>query len=593
MAVIFTTLIGPSVADVAAEWCFRCTIDLKIETNLTKNDPLNEETQALPDQQQRLAVLLSDLTDRNLRGEYVSLDEICKSNPDLEVELRKLWATVMVTQVAGDRRDEADANEPPPASFKLPCDFGDYRLEEEIGRGGMGIVYRARQLSLDREVALKMILKGQFANEEERRRFRTEAEAAAKITHPNIVSIAEVGEFEGHDYFCMEFIRGGTLADRLNKGPLPPREAAKIVADIARAIALAHDNSIVHRDLKPSNILIGTSGTPYVADFGLAKKHTHSLQISKSNSVVGTPAYMAPEQVARARGDAAPSSDVYSLGAMLYHMLTGRPPFQAASPVELMMMVLDEDPVPVRTLNRNVDRDLEMIVMRCLQKPQDLRYQSAETLSGDLTAYLKGEAISARDGRLAHIIANVFRETHHASVLENWGLLWMWHSLVLLIACFTTNFLLWQGFQSRWSYWFIWSLGFGTWAVVFWWLRRRIGPVTFVERQIAHTWAGSTLAVIVMFPLEFVLDLPVLTLSPLLALVGALTFVVKAGILGGQFYIHATVLLATAFLMAWFPEFGLIIFGLTASSCFFFTGLKYHLQRAGNDDERLAENRRT
>ncbi len=558
--------------------------------------PTGQQLSDFTSDDERLASILSELADRHQRGEQIRIGEYCQQYPDLAVELRRLWATAMITQAVGVDQESSEAA---PSSkqritrFELPFDFGDFRLEQELGRGGMGIVYRAKQLSLDREVAVKMILKGQFADEFERKRFRSEAEAAAKISHPNIVNITEVGELQGHDYFCMAYIRGGTLADRLNQGPMTSRESARIVADIARAIAVAHQAGITHRDLKPSNILIGTSGTPYVADFGLAKKHTQSIPDSGSHSVVGTPAYMAPEQVSREKMESGPLSDIYSLGAMLYHMLTGRSPFQAASPIELMMMVLNEDPVPVRVLNRNVDRDMEMIVMRCLQKPTDLRYQSADELADDLNAYLLGEPIRARDGRFSQVIANLFRETHHASVLVSWGLLWMWHSLILLMACIFTNVLQWQQVENRWTYWIIWSFGFGTWAVVFWWLRRRMGPVTFVERQIAHTWAGSMAAIILLFPLEWILGLPVLSLSPVLALVSAQTFIVKAGILSGQFYVHAALLLVTAFFMALFPHVGLTLFGVVVSACFFVTGLKYHWLRLKMDvKEELARDER-
>lgn len=538
-----------------------------------------------PDHEAELAELVSQLTDRQNRGEQVLLGDICEQHPRFAADLKELWPAIELSQVAGDSSMSHTQTGQPDAvlnQFELPCQFGDFQLQEELGRGGMGIVFKARQRSLDRDVALKMILKGKFADDEERRRFRSEATAAAKITHPNIVSITEVGEQEGHDYFCMEYIRGGTLSDRLADGPMPPRDAARMVADIARAIAVAHRNGVLHRDLKPSNILIGTSGTPYVADFGLAKLRTRTLSYSQSESVIGTPAYMAPEQVARARGTIGPQSDIYSLGAMLYHMIVGHAPFQAASPVELMMMVLEEDPVPVRVLNRNVDRDLEMIVMKCLQKPQDLRYETADQLASDLQAYLRGESISARDGRFASVIANTFRETHHASVLEHWGVLWMWHSLILLIACLGTNVLFWVGFSNRWKYFSIWSIGFGTWALVFWWLRRRMGPVTFVERQIAHVWFGSMMAVVLLFPLEYVLGQEVLSLAPVLAVVAAMAFIVKAGILSGQFFIHAAVLFLTAFVMAWLPNYALTIFGIVSAACFFLTGLKYERQRQDN-----------
>jgi serine/threonine-protein kinase len=263
-------------------------------------------------------------------------------------------------------------------------------------------------------------------------------------------------------------------------------------------------------------------------------------------------------------------------------MLTGRPPFQAASPVDTVLMVLEQDPVPPRALNPKADRDLEMICLRCLQKPPDLRYASAEALADDLIAYLNDEAVSARTGRFGQIIAGLLRETHHAPVLENWGLLWMWHSLALFIACLLTNALFWAGFtqsQHRIYYFALWTAGLGTWAAVFWVLRRRMGPVTFVERQIAHLWGASMICIALLFPLEYLLDLHVLELSPILGLVTGMVFVAKAGILSGEFYKWALALFAAAFLMAALPAYAHLIFGVVSAACFFFPGLKYYRQR--------------
>ena len=229
-------------------------------------------------------------------------------------------------------------------------------------------------------------------------------------------------------------------------------------------------------------------------------------------------------------------------------------------------MVLEQDPIPPRALNRRADRSLELVSMRCLQKPQDLRYSSAGLLADDLTAYLNSQPISATEGRLGKMMANVFRETHHAEVLENWGMIWMWHSLVLLVASFATNFLFWQGDTLRWHYWMMWTLGLGTWAVVFWMLRRRMGPVTFVERQIAHVWASSMCCVVFLFPLESLLGLDVLALAPLLAVVAGMVFVIKAGILSGLFYFQAAAMFATAIFMALIPDFAMFLFCLLYTS---------------------------
>jgi predicted Ser/Thr protein kinase len=534
----------------------------------------------------QLAVLLCELTDRVQRGETVDLDAECRAHPALAEELRRLWGAVLIADVAGSDSQQALETPALPDDLPvLPCRVGDYELLEEIGRGGMGVVYRARQISLQRDVALKMILRGQLASDADRERFCQEAEAAARIDHPGIVPVYEVGSDQGRHYFSMRLIQGQTLAQRLAEGPMLPREAARILAAVARAIAAAHRQGMLHRDLKPSNILLDAHDQPHVTDFGLAKRHADPLSLTRSGAVLGTPAYMAPEQAAGARGEVGPASDVYSLGCVLYHMLTGRPPFTAASPVDVLLLVLEQDPVPPRLINPKADRDLEMIALRCLQKPPDLRYATADALARDLEAYLHDEPISARSGRFAQVLARVFRETHHATVLENWGLLWMWHSLVLLIVGLLTNVLHLQGDVNRWHYIALWTLALWTWAAVFWLLRRRMGPVLFVERQIAHIWAASMMAIAALFPIEWWLGQPVLTLSPVLGVISSMVFLIKAGILSGAFYVQTLALLATAAAMAVWPAVAHGLFGLVAAGCFFFPGLKYYRQRVARRND--------
>jgi WD40 repeat protein len=274
--------------------------------------------------------------------------------------------------------------------------FGDYEIIREIARGGMGVVFEARQVSLNRKVALKMILAGQLANDTDVKRFYTEAEAAANLDHPGIVPIFEVGQHEGQHYFSMGFVEGQSLAHRLAGGPLPVREAAALVLKVAEAIDYAHRGGVIHRDLKPANILIDRNGNPRVTDFGLAKNIQSDSGLTGSGQIMGTPSYMPPEQVGGRRGEVGPTADVYSLGATLYALVTGRPPFQAATPMDTVIQVVSEEPVPPRRLNAALDRDIETVCLKCLEKEPGRRYASAADLAADLDRYLNGEPIAAR-----------------------------------------------------------------------------------------------------------------------------------------------------------------------------------------------------
>jgi len=539
-------------------------------------------------EEEQLAEILVTLSEKAQRGEEVEIEAVCQEHPRLATELRELWAAMQFADMAGSDSNRNNSSQGSGEfsrfAIDLPCVIDDFELLEEIGRGGMGVVYRARQLSLRRDVAIKMILRGELASISDRERFQVEAKAAARLDHPGIVPVYEVGELAGHPYFSMKHVEGRTLAEILREGPLPPREAARLVAAVARAIHFAHEGGVLHRDLKPSNIIIDKDGQPHVTDFGLAKSTDEGMSLTRTGAVLGTPAYMSPEQAAGMRSAAQPTSDVYSLGALLYHAICGRPPFQAATPLDTILMLREQEPIPPRVVYPPANRDLQMIAMRCLQKPSDLRYDSASDLADDLEAYLKDEPIFARSGRFTQVVARMFRETHHAVVLENWGLLWMWHSLALFIACLLTNVLYWVDHAydlkgERFYYFALWTAGFGAWAAVFWALRRRMGPVLFVERQIAHIWASSVICIAMLFPLEAWLGLEALKLSPILGLINGMVFFVKAGILSGAFYLQSLALFLTAVAMAIWPDWAHLIFGAVSAACFFFPGLKYYRQR--------------
>jgi serine/threonine-protein kinase len=568
-----------------------------------------------PDRDEQLALLIDRLASEQRAGKLVDIEAEAKAHPEVAGELRELWAVAQFAHMARvPLSTVALAADPPTHSFNgdsgdapaaLPREFGDFELLEEVGRGGMGVVYKARQKSLNRTVALKMVREAHLATDADRARFRTEAESAAKLKHPNIVTVYEVGTAGGQAYLCMEFVGGQTLAEKVRAdGPLPPRDAAHLVAVIARAVEHAHSLGIIHRDLKPSNILLGkavggrvkdegqngaaastssftlppSSFEPKVSDFGLAKRIDNAESLTRTGAVVGTPSYMAPEQAA-GRKDLTPAADVYALGAILYELLTGRPPFQAAHPLDTLLLVLEQEPVPPRDLNPTVDRELELICLKCLQKPPELRYPTAGALAADLEAYAAGQPVAAAPSGLRFFIARVFRETHHADILENWGKLWMWHSAMIFLLCLLTQVMKWSHLNRHEWYMGVWSVGLLTWGAVLWQLRKAAGPVLFVERQVAHAWAAGVLASIAMFWIEWLAKLPALTLTPAVAAAAGMVMVFKAGILSGYFYIWAALNFAAAIVMPLVPEVNVLLFGAVSALSFFVPGLKYYRQR--------------
>ncbi len=323
------------------------------------------------------------------------------NNPDSKNNINAAAETVAL-DVSGEAGADPAVTLPMPHRAKgdpgptLPFDLGDYLLLEVIGRGGMGVVYRAKQHQLDREVAVKMIRSGMLADDAEVRRFYTEAQAAGRLHHPGIVSVHQFGRRAGHHFFSMEYIQGTDLQRRINESELEPEEAARYVRDVARAIHHAHQKGVLHRDLKPANVLIDQQDQIHVTDFGLAKHLDSDSSVTGSGTAVGTPHYMAPEQAGGHSDRASHRSDVYSLGAILFACLTGRPPIVADTVMQTLMQVVHEPAPSVRSLRRDVPADLDTIIAKCLEKNPNKRYESAEKLANELNAFLEGRPIEAR-----------------------------------------------------------------------------------------------------------------------------------------------------------------------------------------------------
>src|SRR6516225_1030991 len=328
-------------------------------------------------------------------------EEMCRHCPDLLPEVRRRWQEfrridAQIEALLPEPGRPADTDQithgPPAGSPQIP----GYEVEAVLGQGGMGVVYRARQRALGRPVAIKMLLAGPFASSQELGRFRRETAALACLRHPNIVQVYDAGDAEGRPYFAMELVEGGSLAQKLAGTPQPPRAAAALVSTLAGAVEVAHKSGIVHRDLKPANILLTADGTPKVSDFGLARRLGGEDGLTRTGAPLGTPSYMAPEQAGGQAGAIGPAVDVYALGAILYELLTGRPPFRGETAAETLRQVIDQEPVPPSRLNSIVPRDLETICLQCLHKEPGRRYATAAALAGDLNRFLAGEPILAR-----------------------------------------------------------------------------------------------------------------------------------------------------------------------------------------------------
>jgi serine/threonine-protein kinase len=341
----------------------------------------------------QLLELLDDYLSQLQAGKRPDRETLLREHPELAAPLKCLEAL--------DGLSPAMSTDPNLDSLvfeeqNLPRDFGPYELLEEIGRGGMGVVYKARQPALDRAVAIKMILATHLASPEHIRRFQVEAWAAARLRHPNITQIHDVGQHHGQHYFTMEYIEGESLAQRIARQRLSFDAIVRLLSIVARAVDHLHAHGVVHRDLKPSNILLDRDDQPYVTDFGLAKVFVPGSEATATGVIAGTPSYMAPEQASGHSSEVGPAADVYSLGAILYELLTGEPPFRQENPLDTLLDILGREPRYPRQLNPRVPHGLELICLKCLAKPPADRYRSAAALADDLERFARHEPLSVR-----------------------------------------------------------------------------------------------------------------------------------------------------------------------------------------------------
>ena len=473
-----------------------------------------------------------------------------------------------------------------PARASDETHFSDYVLVDEVGRGGMGVVYRARQKSLGRTVALKMILAGELATAEEVARFKKEALAAAHLAHPGIVPIYEVGDENGQHFFTMAFIEGESLADRVAAGPLEPRWAAALFVKVAAALQYGHDHDVVHRDLKPANILLDQNDEPMVSDFGLAKMVGSGASLTGTGQVIGTPGFMPPEQAGGRSRDITPITDVYSLGATLYCGLTGRPPFQAANAIETILQVREQDPLPLRLIDPSIPRDLEAICLKCLRKMPAQRYGSMSELKSDLEAFLEGAPVSARQGSTP-VVDLLLRETRYVEITSHHAVAWLGFAGTVLATFLVTHVLIWRGVEDNLPYVVVWSLGMLALGGIIVWLGRGIHALTPIEQRLVAIQKLCAAAFILTGILGRVAHLSYPQIIIVLAIEVAMLLGSIAVLVGGEFYLSALLCLVAAAVGAIVPRYSALTLGVLLAAGMLFSGIRFFWRMRAADRSRL------
>lgn len=465
-----------------------------------------------------LESVMAEYLERSEAGEAPDPNAYMQAHPQHATELQSFF-----------RNHHWLGEDPPAASPLIGAQVGPYMIEAEIARGGMGVVYRAYQQGLDRRVALKLISSGILAGHEERQRFRIEAEAAAQLDHPGIIAIHEIGSWQGHEYFSMMLVDGPTLQKRVEQRVFDDQESARLVRDIARAIAYSHRAGIIHRDLKPENILISEGERPLVVDFGLAKWHREGTMLTRTGQVLGTPHFMSPEQ-ACGRGDSEATTDIYSLGAILYALLTGQPPHSGKSAAEVLRSVLQDEPPTPHNIRREVSTELEKICLKSIQYEPSERYESADDLADDLDRYLAGDPTTVAGSGLLGRVAREIRRDQHQTYFENWG-----RTLAqiggIIFACHLAMFVLDQLSFSHWIAFWIPRIVMMT-SIVGSIYHARDGSLTprsVAERPVWSIWLAYLATLVVMNLISFMDGIDHSNLFPIAAALSGFGFIAMSG----------------------------------------------------------------
>ncbi|PNY37782.1 serine/threonine protein kinase [Rhodopirellula baltica] len=481
-----------------------------------------------------------------------------------------------------------DSPTPPTASL-CGQEIGSYKIEAEIARGGMGVVYRAHQKGLDRLVAVKVISNGVLASDEERRRFRIEAEAAAGLDHPGIISIYEIGSWNGHEYFSMPLVDGPTLQRYVDEQSWDDPTVAEVVRDIARAVDYAHHAGIVHRDLKPDNILLGTDNRPLVADFGLVKWHREGTLLTRTGQVLGTPNYMSPEQ-ASGKSAAGAASDIYSLGAMLYALLTGVPPHEGTNAAEVLRSVLQDEPSPPRSYRADISRDLENICLKAMHPDVAARYMTAGELANDLDCFLRGEPITASGSGLIERVAREIGRDQHQNHFQQWHGALMLLGLIVFSTHLLIFVLLQMEFDPRIAYWLprltMFALILGT---IYRARDGSLSPRSIAERPVWSIWLGYLSSLAVINILLLMGGIKQEHLFPLASALSGFAFVAMSGHIWGGSALAGIAFFALAPLMATrlIEPYAPVLFGTAYLASIF--AISQHYRKSGQRKRETAD----